>query len=123
MHSFHHLFNEIILPSSAMAVSIFEFVIAYLAPIIVGCALVPTDRTCVIISACLIGGSNLLIHTPFMLGAKLPWFIVTADDHFRHHRRLTTDYGAPLLNFDRILGVGSAVSTKQENDNKVQLGG
>lgn len=87
-----------------MAVSVTEFVVAYLLPIVVGCVLVPVDRTCVVVAACLIGGSNLLIHTPFMLGVPLPWFIVTADDHFRHHRRLTSDYGAPLINFDRVLG-------------------
>lgn len=75
--------------------------------IVVGCAIMPIDRTCVVISACLIGGSNLLIHTPCMIGANPPWFIVSADDHFRHHRLLTTDYGAPLISFDRILAVGN----------------
>ena len=87
-----------------MAVSVAEFVTAYLAPIIIGCAVIPVDRTCVTIAASLIGGSNLLIHTPFMLGVRVPWFIVTADDHFRHHRKLTSDYGAPLISFDRIFG-------------------
>lgn len=88
-----------------MAVSVTEFLVAYLLPIVVGCMLVPTDRTCLVIVACFIGGSNLLIHTPCMLGARLPWFIVTADDHFRHHRKLTMDYGAPLISFDRIFAV------------------
>ena len=105
-HSFHHRFNEVILPSTAMAVSVTEFVTAYLAPIIIGSALLPLDRTCVVIAAVVIGASNLLIHTPSMLGLKVPWFIVTADDHFRHHRKLTTDYGAPLISFDRILALG-----------------
>lgn len=102
-HSFHHRFNEVVLPSTAMAVTVTEFTTAYLAPIIIGCTLLPVDRTSVVICAIVIGTSNLLIHTPCMLGTKVPWFIVTADDHFRHHRKLTTDYGAPLVSFDRIL--------------------
>ena len=104
IHSFHHRFNEIILPSSAMAVSVTEFVTAYMAPIVIGCTLFSLDQTGVVIGAMVIGVSNVLIHTPFMVGVKTPWFLVTADDHFRHHRRLTTDYGAPLISFDRILG-------------------
>ena len=99
-----------------MAVSVAEFLIAYLAPIVVGCALMPTDRTCVILSASIIGGSNLLIHTPCMLGAKLPWFVVTADDHFRHHRKLTCDYGAPLISFDRILAWERVHFVKDQKD-------
>lgn len=112
-HSFHHRFNEVILPSTAMAVSVTEFLTAYLAPIIVGCTLVPTDRTCVVIAAIIIGGSNLLIHTPCMLGANVPWFIVTADDHFRHHRKLTSDYGAPLISFDRLFALGDLKETPE----------
>lgn len=43
-HSFHHKFNEIVLPSTANAVSATEFIVAYMFPIFVALAVVPNDR-------------------------------------------------------------------------------
>lgn len=106
-HSFHHRFNEVVLPSTASAVSITEFVFAYMIPIIVGCAVVPNDRVSAIAGSAVISITNLLIHTPFMKGAKYHWFFVAPDDHFRHHRRITTDYGAPVISYDRLLSGGN----------------
>ena len=43
-HSFHHKFNDVVLPSSASAVSVTEFVVAYMFPIFASCVLVTNDR-------------------------------------------------------------------------------
>ena len=43
-HSFHHKFNDVILPSTASAVSVTEFLVAYMFPIFLSCAIVPNDR-------------------------------------------------------------------------------
>jgi sterol desaturase/sphingolipid hydroxylase (fatty acid hydroxylase superfamily) len=113
IHAFHHKFNEILLPSAAMAVGVAEFLLAYMAPIVIGASLMPVDRTSTIIVSLLTGVPNVLIHTPWMVGKTMPsWLFVTADDHFRHHRKLTTDYAAPLLSFDRIFGYPAATKVK-----------
>lgn len=105
-HSFHHRFNEIILPSTASAVSITEFLVAYMFPIFVACAVVPNDRASGVLGTAIIGITNLLIHSPFMVGTRLHWCLVGADDHFRHHRKLNADYAAPVVSFDRLFACG-----------------
>lgn len=102
IHSFHHHFNEVILPSSADAVSVAEFSIAYMAPLAIGCAIVQADRASAVLASGVIGFTNVWIHTPFLEGTKLPWFLVSTSDHTRHHRSVTTDYAAPVIHFDRI---------------------
>lgn len=104
-HSFHHRFNQVVLPSSANAVSMTEFVVAYMTPITVACSLVPNDRASTVGAATVIAITNLLIHTPFMKGRNkyCHWIFVTADDHFQHHQKITTAYGAPIISYDRLL--------------------
>jgi len=108
MHSFHHKFNDVVLPSTACAVSIAEFSIAYMLPIVAGSHIMKADRISGIIASGIIGVSNLMIHSPFMTQFEFPDWLASASSHFRHHRKLTTDYGAPLLHFDSILGAKSA---------------
>lgn len=107
MHRFHHKFNVVVLPSSASAVSIPEFVIAYMAPFVVGSWVAGTDKSSAVVAASIVAISNLVIHTPALEEAMshLPWMFVTPSDHFAHHRQLTCNYGAPLFSLDRILNV------------------
>lgn len=113
MHSFHHKFNDIILPSTACAVSVFEFSFAYMLPITFGAYIVKADRVSALLAAGIIGGTNLLIHTPFRVKTKLPEFLVSTSDHFRHHRKVTTDYSAPLFHFERMF---AAVGDKEAKE-------
>jgi Fatty acid hydroxylase superfamily len=107
MHSFHHKFNEVILPSTACAVSVFEFTFAYMLPIVLGSYVMQADRMSGIIASGIIGGSNLMIHCPLLANIELPNFLASAKGHFQHHRKLTQNYGAPVLQFDNILAWGS----------------
>ena len=102
MHSFHHKFNEVILPSTANAVSMYEFSIAYMLPITVGTYIMGADRVSATLAAGIIGTTSILIHTPFQLNTTFPTFLVSTSDHFRHHRKCTTDYSAPLVHVERI---------------------
>ena len=108
MHSFHHKFNEVILPSTACAVSVFEFTFAYMLPIVLGSYIMKADRVSGIIASGIIGGSNLMIHCPLLANIELPKFLASAKSHFQHHRKLTQNYGAPVLQFDSILAWGSS---------------
>eukprot|EP00545_Synedropsis_sp_CCMP1620_P007889 CAMPEP_0119016510 /NCGR_PEP_ID=MMETSP1176-20130426/13320_1 /TAXON_ID=265551 /ORGANISM="Synedropsis recta cf, Strain CCMP1620" /LENGTH=229 /DNA_ID=CAMNT_0006969957 /DNA_START=57 /DNA_END=746 /DNA_ORIENTATION=+ len=106
MHKFHHQFHAVVLPSSASAVSVGEFVFAYMMPIIVGAMLTQADAVSAVAAATIITISNLWIHTPFLQEIKLPWMFVSTSDHLNHHRRgVRGDYGAPVFHFDRILRV------------------
>lgn len=107
MHRFHHKFNVVVLPSSASAVSIPEFLIAYMAPFVVGSYVAGTDKSSSIVAAVIVMTSNFIIHTPALeeVMSHLPWIFVTTGDHFAHHRQLTLNYGAPLISVDRIVNM------------------
>ena len=104
MHRFHHKFNAIVLPSSASAVSIPEFLLAYMAPFLLGAWAGSCDKCSAVCSASIVVVSNLAIHTPALedMMKCLPWFLVMPSDHVTHHRQLTCNYGAPLIHFDRV---------------------
>ena len=102
-HSFHHKFNTIILPSTANAVSIGEFWLAYMCPLLIATYLLQADELAAVLGSTVIGISNLLIHTPWMECTVYHWTLVSAADHFEHHRKWQGNYGAPLIHVDRIL--------------------
>ena len=43
-HRFHHRFNVVVVPVSANAVSLAEYIIAYMLPFVVGAAFLRPDR-------------------------------------------------------------------------------
>jgi sterol desaturase/sphingolipid hydroxylase (fatty acid hydroxylase superfamily) len=114
MHRFHHKFNAIVLPSSASAVSIPEFLLAYMAPFLLGAWAGSCDKCSAIYSATVVAVSNLAIHTPALEEKMqyLPWFLVMPSDHVTHHRQLTCNYGAPLIHFDRVFSCVNGVIKK-----------
>ena len=97
-------FNAIVLPSSASAVSVPEFLLAYMAPFLLGSWAGSCDKCSAVASASLVAVSNLIIHTPALEEKmkSLPWFFVLPSDHITHHRQLTCNYGAPIIHFDRV---------------------
>ena len=102
-HKFHHQFNDIVLPSSANAVSIVEFTVAYMMPIAASSYIMNADELSVVLAVAVFSSANLLIHTPALVERyQLPWFGVSTQDHLNHHHRLTSDYAAPLIHFDRL---------------------
>lgn len=114
-HKFHHRFNKYIPPSSANAVSIVEYVLAYITPFAVAALLThPTEvemRTAVYI----VSVANLLIHTPaYDPTSKYleAVYLVSERNHTEHHRKLTKNYAAPVFSVDRILELfnGNATS-------------
>lgn len=114
IHSYHHKFNAIILPSTAMAVSVAEYVTAYLFPVVVGIWIMRADETAAFLCGLTIGFSNLLIHTPWMERHHHPWMFVSTSDHLAHHRRKRGNYGAPILHMDRIIAWLFQKSSKVE---------
>ena len=109
-HKFHHKFNLIVVPVTANAVSLAEYAIAYMAPFVVGSALLRPDRASLFVAVGYISLNNLLIHTPRLCELSkhlVPWWGVSTADHLEHHARLTTHYAAPTIS---ILNLSSKTS-------------
>jgi len=103
MHRYHHRFNTIVLPSSANAVSIAEYVFAYMIPIVLGVLVMGADEASTFLGAAIIAVTNLLIHTPQLEEYVWFWAFVSTHDHLEHHRKLRGNYGAPVFHVDRIV--------------------
>lgn len=114
-HRFHHEFDTITIPSSGNAVTSQEFVIAYIAPFVVGGIIVrPTEFTYVAAIGT-IAVLNMVIHTAEWQNVQwVPWLISPAK-HVDHHKKRFTHYSAPLLDFDYLFdSVFSLFSQKIE---------
>jgi sterol desaturase/sphingolipid hydroxylase (fatty acid hydroxylase superfamily) len=103
MHSYHHKFNTIVLPSSANAVSIAEYTLAYMTPLVFAVWLTRADEVAAFLGSAVVGVTNLLIHTPWLERYPYHWIFVSASDHLTHHRKVRGNYGAPVLHMDRIV--------------------
>lgn len=113
-HKYHHKFNEFVPPSSANAVSIAEYGIAYMLPFIIGAGIVRPDVKSMYTAVGIVSLTNLLIHTPpleAVAAAVLPGFVVGTHGHIEHHQKLTTNYAAPTVNIDWFLRCSTAVSS------------
>ncbi len=105
-HRFHHKFNAHVTPSSANAVSLAEYAVAYMLPFVVGALLLRPDALALRYAVGVVSFTNLLIHTPPLAdtaSSYLPWVFVSTADHIEHHRKLTKNYAAPTISIDRLL--------------------
>jgi sterol desaturase/sphingolipid hydroxylase (fatty acid hydroxylase superfamily) len=112
-HSFHHKFNAHVVPTSASAVSLTEYGIAYMLPFVVGCLVVRPDAHALYYVASLISLANLLIHTPPLenvAAALVPSIFVGTDRHIEHHRKLTKNYGASVVNTDWFIAASPTLT-------------
>jgi len=107
MHRFHHKFSTIVVPSTANAVTIYEYIFAYVAPFPFAALALRPDRTATLTSIALISGTNLLIHTPGLEAASrllLPRIFVTTGLHLDHHRKMDSHFSAPTFNVGWFVG-------------------
>mmetsp|Transcript_22641 Transcript_22641/g.49463 ORF Transcript_22641/g.49463 Transcript_22641/m.49463 type:complete len:266 (+) Transcript_22641:89-886(+) len=105
-HKFHHKFHCHVPPSSANAVSVVEYLLAYVLPFAVA-ALITVPTTAELFWAAVISSiCNLALHTPCLepVWRGIP-FLAQTSNHFEHHKRLTCHYSAPMFNFDWMLKV------------------
>lgn len=104
MHSYHHRFNTVVLPSSASAVSVAEYIVAYMFPLVSGVCLTRADEAATFAGAFIVAVAHVLIHTPWLEDYEYPsWIFVSASDHLNHHRKARDNYGAPVFHLDRIV--------------------
>lgn len=114
-HRFHHRFNAHTPPSAANAVSVTEYMIAYVLPFGVLAALVGATEFELRTAVGLLSVLNLVVHTSRLDALPWPAFLVSPHQHLDHHRKVSVHYASPFLNVDWLLGL-SASSLRQEDD-------
>jgi len=102
-HRFHHKFDKRLIPSLGNAVSVEEFVLAYMIPFIIGAYITNPSEISMIIPLFLVATLNMSIHCQELTNIKYPSFIVSPEEHFIHHKQRNKHFAAPLLNIDKIL--------------------
>jgi sterol desaturase/sphingolipid hydroxylase (fatty acid hydroxylase superfamily) len=102
-HTFHHKFDDVLIPSIGNAVSIQEFFIAYLLPFIVGAILLQPSELAFNIGIGCISFFNLVIHCMELEKIKYANYLVSPKKHITHHHVKEKHYAAPILDLDYIL--------------------
>ncbi|GAX11656.1 hypothetical protein FisN_7Lh016 [Fistulifera solaris] len=100
-HRFHHRFNVHTPPSAANAVSVVEYLVAYVLPFGGIAALVGATEGEMKIAVIVLSVLNLLVHTPRL--DSLPYWpacLVSPHQHLDHHRKVTVHYASPFCNVD-----------------------
>ena len=103
IHSFHHRFDKHVSSSIAFAVTVEEFLFAYITPLMIGAYVLFPNETTFVTGIGLIAIFNLIIHTPCFKTKYYPSFFVSPKDHLEHHEKKTIHYAAPIFSIDRIL--------------------
>lgn len=115
IHKYHHTFNAqtFVRPICANAVTVLEFAIAYLLPVLLGILIFrPSPDAMYRIVTC-ISAANLVIHTPASL---IPMHLLSLPDcmnsnkkHFHHHEvNVLKSTSGPIFDFGTILFDGEA---------------
>jgi len=102
IHDFHHEF-VITVPSTGNAVSIYEFQFAYVLPFMLGALILSPSPIDFRYSIFTISCFNLFIHTKELETLRLPFFLVSPNDHITHHKTRGNTYAAPILNIDNLI--------------------
>ena len=110
IHKFHHRFNgnkqnrcelyEPPVPSVANAVSVSEFILAYMMPFAVGLFLTKANESSFIASISIISALNLCVHSNNLKDKEWSKFLVSPKDHLDHHKYRSTKYFAPTWNLN-----------------------
>ena len=103
IHKFHHQYDNFLLPSFGNAVSIEEFLLAYMFPFITGAYYLKPNEITFILSISVIALLNIVIHTQDLENVKWVKYLVSPNNHITHHKIKNKHYSAPLLNFDYCL--------------------
>ena len=102
IHTFHHNFKDVLVPSSANAVSYEEMVLVYLTPFMLFSLFTYPMLGSLIIIILLISTFNLIVHSKHMSKYRFLKIFVSPGDHIDHHTTLSGHYSAPIFNFDNL---------------------
>ena len=103
IHKFHHKYDNITIPSIANAVTYYEFILAYISPMIIGAYFIKPTELEFLSAISIISLLNLLIHTYELNNVKWCSGLVSPTHHIEHHKERNVHYAAPLLNVDEYM--------------------
>ena len=106
IHKFHHQFNKYsyVIPMTANAVSIQEYLLLYMTPIITGVCIFRPTESVIQGTTMSISIANILIHSPILRSMYFPEFLISPKKHISHHMEdITQNYSAPIFDVDYIL--------------------
>ena len=103
IHYFHHKFDRHVCSSIAFAVSMEEFLFAYISPLMIGSCILYPNETTFLFATALIAIFNLIIHTPSFKTQYYPSLLVSPNEHLEHHEEKAIHYAAPIFSIDKIL--------------------
>lgn len=115
IHNFHHKYDNITMPSVANAVTCYEFMLAYISPMVVGAYIIKPTELEFVSAIALISFFNLLIHTYELNNVKWCTGLVSPTHHIVHHKERNMHYAAPLLNVDEYMYYVSEYMLKKSN--------
>lgn len=103
IHEFHHRFEKTLVPSIGNAVSMEEFILAYMAPFIFGAYLLRPNEISFVIPIKVVALLNLLIHCQEAEKLSFVKWWVSPKNHIDHHRYRYKHYAAPTINWDYFI--------------------
>ena len=101
IHKYHHSFHENISISAANAVSVSEFIFAYMSPFLIGSSVIVPTSESLNLAASIISFFNFAVHCDklYDIDKWVPSF-VTPKLHINHHKRMhPSTLCAPTFNF------------------------
>lgn len=102
-HKFHHKFDKVLVPSLGNAVSVEEYMMAYLFPFILGSYLTNPSELTFVVPILITVVLNMMIHCQELNNLIYPYFVVSPQNHFEHHQVRNKHYAAPLINIDSFV--------------------
>lgn len=102
-HRDHHRFRKVVIPTAANAVSLQEFLFAYMLPFVIGTSILKPDASSLNAAAAIVSACNLIVHSPHLEHLPYPRQLVSPHDHLSHHRSRRPCYSAPTLAWERLL--------------------
>jgi sterol desaturase/sphingolipid hydroxylase (fatty acid hydroxylase superfamily) len=120
-HKFHHQFRQYIPPVSANAVTVVEYLMAYVIPFALATIVLRPTEAELRASVYVVSFANLLIHTPaYSFTSKYleAVYLVSEHVHSEHHRKLTTNYAAPVVNIDRLIEWWTHIDESSSQESK-----
>ena len=95
IHRDHHKFTDMVIPSAANAVSLQEFLLAYMLPFCVSVLVLTPDKVSFNVAVGIVSFFNMLVHSPHLQNSEWPSCLVSPGEHQDHHSRRSPHYSAP----------------------------
>ena len=102
LHSFHHEFDKVLIPSIGNAVSKGEFIIAYVTPFVTSAYILNLSEASFLIPVGIISVMNLVIHCKEFENIPYSKYFVSPKNHIMHHEVREKHFAAPTINIDYL---------------------